>query len=263
MARDLRDKCRAALRPRPGFFHPASQWPPGPRGKSPAAVKAWPWFAPDPAQPASRRAQPNTATLPRSAPLPQRIYQSTVFDTRPEGTVLPQARELPGRVSPLPAAPPIPLAKSAPSIVLHYRRHQPRRKVLRHAIQRGVLLFKKVLNAVWIVCVCGNLVLVAENKIVRMIENLSRLALFKRDFALQGNQHGGRASRRRIEQQRYRFHTQHLAPQHRVAVRRVGNHAIRSLGEEFMHRGGRQSLLNAVAGRLVFQRRHCNQVNAL
>src|SRR2546430_7730202 len=49
----------------------------------------------------------NTATPPTSAPLPERICQSTVFDIRHEGMVLPQAKELPGRVSSLPATPPI------------------------------------------------------------------------------------------------------------------------------------------------------------
>src|SRR6202171_5261905 len=227
MARDLQGTHRAAPRPRPGFSRRASRLLPYPRGKPPVAAKAWEASALVRTLPASLRARPNNATPPRSATLPARISRSIVFGRRREGTVLPPAGELPEWASPSPAAPAILPAIPAPSIVLHYRRHQPRRKVLRHALQCRVLLFKKVLNADWVVHVRGNFVLVAKNKIVRVIENLSRLPLFERDLAPHGDQHGRRAPRRRIKQQRHSFQTKHLAPQDRIRVRRIGHHSIR------------------------------------
>src|ERR1700682_2921027 len=229
MARDLRGTRRAAQRPRPGFSRRASRLLPHPRGKPPVAPKAWEASAPVRTPPASLRALPNNATPPRSATLPARISRSIVFGRRREGTVLPPAGELPEWASPFPAAPAILPVKPAPSIVLHHRRHQPRRKVLRHSLQCRVLLFKKVLDADWVVHVRGNFVLVAKNKIVRVIENLSRLALFERDLAPHGDQHGRRPSRCGIKQQRHRIQTKHLAPQNRIPVRRIGHHSIRGL----------------------------------
>src|SRR3981189_1107456 len=190
MTRDPRDTLRAVPRPRPGFSRRASRSPPHSRGKPPVAAIAWPWFAPDPALPASPHGPPNNATPPKSAPPPARISRSIGICKRRADTSLPLAKGLPEQACPSPAAQAIPAVKSAPSIVLHHRRHQPRCKVLRHSVQCGVLLFKKVLNAAGITCVRRNLILVAKNKIVRVIENLSRLALFKRDLALQRNQHG-------------------------------------------------------------------------
>src|SRR5882762_2911993 len=233
---------------RPGFFPRASRSPPHPRGKLPAAAKASPSFAPDPAPLASLRAPPNTAIRPKSAPSPPQIARSMLCGKRREGTAPPPARELPEWASPSPTWPAVPGTKSAPSIILHDGRHQPRRKVLRHAIQRRILLFKKILDAVWIVGVRRNLVLVAEDKIVCAIENLPCRPLFERDLALQRNQHGRRAPRRSIKQQRHRFQAQHFAAQYRIPVRRVGHHAVGSLRQKFMHRGGSQSLFDAVAG---------------
>src|SRR5258708_490468 len=63
------------------------------------------------------------------------------------------------------------LAFSSSSIILNHRRHQPRSKVLRQTVQRRILLFKKILNAGWVLHVRGNLVLVPETKIVRLITN--------------------------------------------------------------------------------------------
>src|SRR5260370_34796115 len=143
------------------------------------------------------------------------------------------------------------------------RRYHPRRKTVGHGLQRGVLLLEKVLYAVWVRHVSRNLVLVAKNEIIRVIQNLSRLAFFEGDLALHGDQHGGRPPRRRIKQQRHRFQGQHLAPQHRITVRRIGYHSKRSLRKEFMHRCSRQPLFDAVTRRLVFQRRYRNDVNAL
>src|SRR6266480_4183153 len=201
MALDLRDTRRPGPRPRPGASPRASRSLAHPREIPPVAAKAWETSALVRTPPASHRAPPNTATPPRSAMLRTQISQSLEFRSR----------------------------RRSPLIILHHRRHQPRRKLLRHAVQCRVLLFKKVPNTACVVHVRGNLVLIAENKIVRVIENLPRLAFFERDLALQGNQHGGRAPRRRIKQQRYRFHTQDLAPQHRIRVRRIRYHAIGSL----------------------------------
>src|ERR1700687_676124 len=151
MARDLRGTRRAAQRPRPGFSRRASRLLPHPRGKPPVEAKAWEASAPARTPPASLRARPNNATPPRSATLPARISQSNVFGRRREGTALPPAGELPEWASPSPAAPAILPAIPAPSIVLRHRRHQPRRKVLRDALECRVLLLKKVLNAYWVV----------------------------------------------------------------------------------------------------------------
>src|SRR5258708_5673510 len=148
MALDFPDTRRAAPRPHPGFSLPTSQLRLHLRGKPPAEAKAWPSFAPDPAPFASPRAQPNIATPPRSEKFPAQIFRSSGRGRHREGTPPPPAKELLEQVSPSPAGRAIPEAKSAPSIILHHRRHQPRRKVLCHAVQRGVLLFKKVLNAV-------------------------------------------------------------------------------------------------------------------
>src|SRR3989442_2811320 len=104
-----------APRPRPGFSLRAFRSLPHPRGKPPAAAKAWPSFAPDPAPPASLHDPPSTATLPKSAKPPARISQSIAFGRRREGTAPPPAAELPEQAFPSPAAPPIPAAKSAPS----------------------------------------------------------------------------------------------------------------------------------------------------
>src|SRR6266478_362549 len=187
MAPDPLGTRRAAPRPRRGFSPPASRSLRYPRGKPPAAAKASPWFAPDPAPPVSLLAPPNNATPPRSATLQPRISRPIVFGRRREGTALLPAAESPEWASPSPAVPAILPATLVPSIVLHYRRYQARRKVLRHAVQRRVLFLKKVFDAVCVIHVRGNFVLVAENKIVRVIENLSRLALFEGDLALQRN----------------------------------------------------------------------------
>src|SRR6267154_1100713 len=181
MAQDLRGTRQVARPSRPGFFLRASRSPPHLRGKLSAAAKASPLFAPDQEPPAFRRAPPNIATPPRSAPPPARTFQSIVRGRHRADKLLRPIEVLQQRASPSPAVSVIPLAKSAPSIILHDRRHQPRGKVLRHAAQRGVLLFKEVLNAVRILLVGRNLILVAEDKIVRVVEHLPRLALFERD----------------------------------------------------------------------------------
>src|SRR6266852_4916571 len=51
--------------------------------------------------------------------------------------------------------------------------------------------------------------------------------------------------------------------QHRIAVRRIGHYAVRSLRQKFMHGCGGQSLLDPVARRLILQRRHRDHANAL
>src|SRR5258708_5803705 len=126
---------RAAPRLRRGFSPPASRSLPGPPGNPPAAAKAPPWFPPDPAPPAPLLAPPNNATPPRSATLQPRISRPIVFGRHREGTALLPAAESPEWASPSPAVPAILPATLVPSIVLHSRRHQPRRKVLPHTLQ--------------------------------------------------------------------------------------------------------------------------------
>src|SRR5260370_1414292 len=136
MARDFRGTRRTAPRPRHGFFLRASRSLPHPRGKPPAAAKAWEAFVLVRTPPASPRAPPSTVKRPRSATLPGRISRSIVPGRRREGTALLPAGELPEWVSPSPAAPAILRAKRAPSVILHNRGHQPRGEVPRHAVQR-------------------------------------------------------------------------------------------------------------------------------
>src|SRR5712692_3186211 len=139
MARDFRGTRRTAPQPRHGFFLRASRSLPHPRGKQPAAAKAWEAFVLVRTPPASPRAPPNTAKRPRSATLPARTSRSIVSGRRREDTALLPAGELPEWVSPSPAAPTILWAKRAPSVILHNCGHQPRSKVPRHAVQRRVL----------------------------------------------------------------------------------------------------------------------------
>src|SRR5258708_27055342 len=120
MALDLRDTRRAAPPPRPGFSPRASRSLPHPRGKPPAAAKAWEASAPVRTPPASLRAPPNTSTPPRSATLPARISRSIAFGRRREGTALPPAEELPERVSPAPVASSILPAIPAPCARIHH-----------------------------------------------------------------------------------------------------------------------------------------------
>src|SRR5229473_4703695 len=107
MARDFPGTHRAARRPRPDFFLPASRSLPHPRGKPPAVAKASEASAPARTPPASLRAPRNNEIPPRSVTLPARISQSIVFGTCREGMVLPPAAESPEWVSPSPAAPAI------------------------------------------------------------------------------------------------------------------------------------------------------------
>src|ERR1700756_2911260 len=84
-------------------------------------------------------------------------------------------------------------------VVLCHRSHEPRSKVLRQPVKRGILLLKKALY------VGRNLVLVAKQKVVRVIEYFARLALFEGDFTLHTHQHGRGSSRRGVNQRRTRF----------------------------------------------------------
>src|SRR5207302_562023 len=143
MGRGLPSTRRAAQRLHPCFFLQAFRSLPRLRGKPLAAAKASPSFALAPAPLASLLAPPNTATLPTSAPLPARIFQSIVPGRHRADRLLRPIAISRQRASPSPAVPAIPLAKFASSIILHYCRHEARRKVLRHTVQRGVLLLKK------------------------------------------------------------------------------------------------------------------------
>src|SRR5438552_10793856 len=143
MGRGLPSTRRAAQRLHPCFFLQAFRSLPRLRGKPPAGAKASPSFALAPAPLASLLAPPNTATLPTSAPLPAQTLQSIARGRhRADRLLRPVAISL-QRASPSPVVPAIPLAKFAPSIILHHCRHQARRKVLSHTVQRAVLLLEK------------------------------------------------------------------------------------------------------------------------
>src|SRR5438477_4258134 len=143
MARGLRGTHRAVQRLHPCFFLQAFRSLPHLRGKPPAGAKASPSFALAPALLASLLAPPNTATPPRSAPLPAQTLQSIARGRHRADRLLRPIAISRQRASPSPAVPAIPLTKFASSIILHHCRHEARRKVLRHTVQRGVLLLKK------------------------------------------------------------------------------------------------------------------------
>src|SRR5437016_10439236 len=195
MARGLRGTHRALQRLHTCFFLQAFRSLPHLRGKRPAAAKASPSFALAPALLASLRAPPNTATLPTSAPLPARIFQSIVPGRHRADRLLRPVAISRQQASPSPAVPAIPLAKFAPSIILHYCRHEARRKVLSNAVQRGVLLLEKSCKRTGINLAgarChhrGDFVLVPKQKVVCVIKNLTGLSLFKGDLALHDHHH--------------------------------------------------------------------------
>src|SRR6266576_683621 len=120
MAPDPLGTRRAAPPPRHGFSPPASRSLPYPPGKPPAAARASPWFAPDPAPPASHLAPPNNATPPRSATLRPRISRSIASGKHREGTALFPAAESPEWVSPSPAVPAILPAIAVPCAPLYF-----------------------------------------------------------------------------------------------------------------------------------------------
>src|SRR5438132_10311281 len=195
MGRGLPSTRRAAPQLHPCFFLQAFRSLPRLRGKPLAAAKASPSFALAPALLASLRALPNTATRPRSAPLPAQTLQSIARGRHRADRLLRPVAISRQRASPSPAVPAIPLAKFAPSIILHHCRHQARRKVLSHTVQRGVLLLEKSCKCTGINLAgarChhrGDFVLVPKQKVVRVIENLPGLSLFKGDLALHGHHH--------------------------------------------------------------------------
>src|SRR5438477_539572 len=139
MGRGLPSTRRAAPQLHPCFFLQAFRSLPHLRGKPLAAAKASPSFALAPALLASLLAPPNTATPPRSAPLPARISQSIVPGRHRADRLLRPLAISRQRASPSPVVPTIPLAKFAPSIILHHCRHQPRGKVLSHAVNRRLI----------------------------------------------------------------------------------------------------------------------------
>src|SRR5260370_3209049 len=137
MVRDLRDTHRAAPRPRPGFSRRASRALPHPQGKSLAAAKASPWFAPGPAPPASRLDPPSIATPPTPEPPLAQIFQSIVRGKRRGDRLLHPAAISPEWAFLSLGVPAILLVKHGPSIVLHHFRHQSCRNILRHPVQSG------------------------------------------------------------------------------------------------------------------------------
>src|ERR1700685_4042659 len=144
---------RAAPRPRPGFSRRAFRWLRRLRGKRPAAGKAWPWFATGPARLAFHRGPRSNAKQPRCEPPPGRTARSTACGTRRGGRVLRQEVGPQESLFHAPAVRPILPWKPAACfellvclIVFDDRRNQMRCKIQREPVQRGVLLFEKVLQ---------------------------------------------------------------------------------------------------------------------
>src|SRR6516164_2612762 len=140
-------------------------------------------------------------------------------------------------------------------IVLRHHRHQPRRKILRQPIKGRILLIEEAFY------IGRNLVLVAKQKVVRVIERPSCIALFQRDLALHRHQHRRGPPRSGVKQQRDRLETEHFPTQHGVAVGGFRHHAIWRLRQKRVNCRRCQSLLDPVTGGLILERRHGNHVN--
>src|SRR5207249_3537735 len=125
-----------------------------------AAAKALASFAPDPKLPAHLRVQRKTAKPPRFARLRKHIARSTARGSRLANMVLLPATRQRESACPSSAAPAALPSRSAPSVVLRHCGYQPFGKLLRHAVQRRVLLFKKTFY------VGGDLVFIPKNEIV-------------------------------------------------------------------------------------------------
>src|SRR6266481_3261873 len=214
-----------------GFSPPAFQWPRRLPKTPPAVAKALAVFAPAPRPPEFPRAPPNSAIRPTSVKLPAQIFRSTAPGTRPASSVLRPATARRKSASLFPAAPEVLPVKLSPSalrscgcrasarqallIILSHRRDQSRSKVLRHPVQRRVLLFKEALH------VRRNLVFAPEQKIICLIHHLLRGRFRKRNGALHRHQHRRSAPRDRIKEQRNRLHAYHCSAQYRIALRGV------------------------------------------
>src|SRR5689334_19823562 len=92
-------------------------------------------------------------------------------------------------------------------------------EILRHAIESGILFFKKTFN------VGGNFVFVAKHEVIAVVEDLIGGGFGEGDLALHGDQHGGGASGgslgggggRGDEEQRHGFDGEDFAAEHGVA----------------------------------------------
>src|SRR5690242_13485801 len=205
MARDFTDRCRAARRQLPCFSRRGFRWRRRLRGKPLAAAKAWPWSAPARARFAFRRDPPSSATRPRRGQPPEQIARSNACGNGPANKLPLPIAESPGWAFPSPAAPAAHPQKCVALVILRHRGYQTRGKVLRQTIQSGILLLEKARDAIGIDRSRarhedgGDFVLIAKQKIVGMIEDLSRPALFERDFALYGDEHVRRAPGGRVK----------------------------------------------------------------
>src|SRR4029077_9854923 len=139
-----------------------------PPGTPPAAAKASATSAIDPPPPASLRYPPKNAKSPTSAPPPAHISQSTVSGTHRANKARRPAAAPPAPASPSAASPETLPCSAAPSEILRHRGHQPRRKVLRHAVQRRVAFLKKIPH------VGRQLILIPEKKVLVVVEHFLR-----------------------------------------------------------------------------------------
>src|SRR5580692_2959769 len=276
MAPGCRGKRRAAPRSLPGFSRRAFRWPRRPQGKPPAAAKAWPSFATGPAPPAFHRGPRSNAKRPRFWPLPARTARSTACGTRPASRAPRQGaatREslsrAPDARSTLPWRPAACFVLPICLIVFYHRRHQMRGEVLCEPVERRVLFLEKVLQGgqIGLAGTVGragcDLILIAEDKIVRMIEDFLSRALREGHFTLYRDKHGRRAACRGVKQKWHRFQTQDLASQNRVGVFRIRHHLVGRLCQKLVYGRRRQLLLQPITGGLILQRRNRDHVDTL
>src|SRR5262249_12714660 len=146
----------------PGFFLRVSRALRLLQGKPLVAEKASPWSVPGRALLAFLRGPRNSVTPPMHANSPTHISQSAARGRHSAGKLPLQEGESRRWVCLLPAEPATLLSKRAPSIILRDRGHEPRRKILGHALQGRILLFKEALH------IGRNLILVAKQKVIRV-----------------------------------------------------------------------------------------------
>src|SRR6266852_850017 len=205
MARDSPDTPPASSPLRRAPSRPISRSLPRPPGKPLAAAKASAKSAPDPRPPASLRYPPKNAKSPRSSPPPAHIFQLIASGTHRADTAHRPATAPPAPASPSATAPGIPPSSAAASEILRYRGHQPRRKILRHPVQRRIAFLKEVPH------IGGKLIFVPEEKTFVVVEHFFRRAVLQSHLTGHRHQHRLRLRRagsgrgRRLEQQRHHF----------------------------------------------------------
>lgn len=141
------------------------------------------------------------------------------------------------------------------SISLRHGGYEPRRKVLRQPVERGILLFEKALR------IRRDFILVSKQEIACVIEHFLRRRLGQRDLAFHGHEHGCRAPARGIKEDRSGLQAENFPLQNSVAARGIRSDLVLCPGKEFMHRRRSQFLFYAVACGFIFESRNSDHVD--